>query len=271
MPIPIDLTGRIFGQLTVVEYVGQINEHRYWKCKCSCGNEITRKTCHLRHWGAKHCGCIKKNTCRKKVNDDYFKSADARVYYWAGFIAADGCISRNRLMIEIQQKDEELLQNLRNDLNYEGKVQYRTRVQQNGTISKMVKLQITSDAIVNDLAKIFKITPRKSHTLLFPEIISDDLALSYIKGYIDGDGCISRTKAIKNRKMYTIVSACSGSKLFVLGISKRIHDLSGTPLNIALDRGGKYYYIKFIKEHREVLVRIRDSVSLGLKRKWDLL
>ena len=33
----IDLTGQVFGDLTVLEYAGA----KRWKCKCSCGNEVS--------------------------------------------------------------------------------------------------------------------------------------------------------------------------------------------------------------------------------------
>lgn len=54
-----DLTGQVFGKLTVIEYAGldDIKKHTMWKCKCECGNEtITRKT-RLKSGDTKSCGC----------------------------------------------------------------------------------------------------------------------------------------------------------------------------------------------------------------------
>jgi hypothetical protein len=34
-----DLTGQVFGKLTVLGYGYTMKEHRYWLCKCECGNE----------------------------------------------------------------------------------------------------------------------------------------------------------------------------------------------------------------------------------------
>lgn len=57
-----DLTGQVFGKLTVIEYMGLDKTKKYamWKCKCECGGEvITRKTA-LKKGQTKTCGCSKK-------------------------------------------------------------------------------------------------------------------------------------------------------------------------------------------------------------------
>lgn len=59
MPALIDLTGRTFGQLTVVglserrKYRGQF----YWDCMCTCGTETTVLGRDLRKGHTKSCGC----------------------------------------------------------------------------------------------------------------------------------------------------------------------------------------------------------------------
>lgn len=59
----IDLTGKRFGKLTVIEYSHTErngNEIRaYWKCKCDCGNETTVKGKELKSGNTKSCGCLK--------------------------------------------------------------------------------------------------------------------------------------------------------------------------------------------------------------------
>lgn len=61
-----DLTGRIFGKLTAIEYVGS----RKWKCKCECGEEITTRADALKAGKTKSCGCIRKETQKKEPNED---------------------------------------------------------------------------------------------------------------------------------------------------------------------------------------------------------
>lgn len=54
----IDLTGRKFGRLTVVERAGQTNQREArWLCICFCGATTTVRGYSLRSGGAKSCGC----------------------------------------------------------------------------------------------------------------------------------------------------------------------------------------------------------------------
>lgn len=49
----IDITGKKYGKLTVIEYA----DHAFWKCRCSCGKEVIVRGAHLRSGASKSCGC----------------------------------------------------------------------------------------------------------------------------------------------------------------------------------------------------------------------
>lgn len=54
----VDLTGRIFGQLTVLERVKLQGEHEsHWKCRCTCGNETVVIAGNLKKGQTQSCGC----------------------------------------------------------------------------------------------------------------------------------------------------------------------------------------------------------------------
>lgn len=57
----IDLTGKTFGLLTVIEYVGLGK----WKCVCSCGNEVVTRGNFLRTGNTKSCGCLHDKRCKE--------------------------------------------------------------------------------------------------------------------------------------------------------------------------------------------------------------
>lgn len=57
MPKAIDLTGRVFGNLTVIRYIGHRGRHRAWLCECKCGNRIEVPTCGVPQKTS--CGCIR--------------------------------------------------------------------------------------------------------------------------------------------------------------------------------------------------------------------
>ena len=63
----IDITGKRFGRLTVIE---KSNEKRYgrlsWKCQCECGNYIVVATQSLNSGETKSCGCLSKEIAAKR-------------------------------------------------------------------------------------------------------------------------------------------------------------------------------------------------------------
>jgi len=58
-----DLTGRVFGYLTVVEFVGIYSRSKgsLWKCNCRCGNTRIAKAKSLLKGDTTSCGCKIKN------------------------------------------------------------------------------------------------------------------------------------------------------------------------------------------------------------------
>lgn len=136
---------------------------------------------------------------KNKFNQDYFESIDTEhKAYWLGFIYADGCVMNtgsgntktNRLQINISNKDVELLIAFCKDINYdETKIQ---TYEPKGTYSTnlMSKLSINSVKLCSDLAKL-GITPRKTGSLSELPNISEELMPHFIRGFFDGDGCIT--------------------------------------------------------------------------------
>ncbi len=51
-----DLTGKVFGELTVIGRAKNINGKKAWRCKCSCGNETITYEYKLKSGEIKHCG-----------------------------------------------------------------------------------------------------------------------------------------------------------------------------------------------------------------------
>lgn len=79
----VELTGKMFGKLIVLEFAGPDKYGKsLWRCKCSCGNEITKAAGDLRRMSEGH--CIK---CNRGHNQLKFGEANRnRVYksYQAG-------------------------------------------------------------------------------------------------------------------------------------------------------------------------------------------
>lgn len=57
----IEMTGKVFGNLTVIECAGKPQGKKtfHWKCKCSCGKEVIVDGAALRSGNTKSCGCLR--------------------------------------------------------------------------------------------------------------------------------------------------------------------------------------------------------------------
>lgn len=56
LPYREDLTGRTFGEMTVVEYSHNLKGYSYWLCKCSCGVEKPVISTALKSGNTQTCG-----------------------------------------------------------------------------------------------------------------------------------------------------------------------------------------------------------------------
>lgn len=61
----IDETGKIYGKLTVLEYISEKGKKSKWKCKCECGNIILVDGADLRRGHTRSCGCYQKEQTSK--------------------------------------------------------------------------------------------------------------------------------------------------------------------------------------------------------------
>lgn len=141
---------------------------------------------------------LKKCQIRKyKYDESYFLSIDnCRKAYFFGLIAADGCNTGGGLAISLVESDSYILEELKNDIKYDGyirKLNARKLSQNNQKI-----LSINGKFLSQQLTDL-GISKNKSLTLIFPNI-KRELLPHFIRGYFDGDGCVS----VENNKVRCI-------------------------------------------------------------------
>jgi len=136
---------------------------------------------------------IKVSFSKNEVNHFFFSKETPEVYWLIGLLAADGCI-HNKYAWSLGQSGDDglkLITHIKNILKHTNSVYSQlTR----GNLSH--RIHISSEQMIIDLKKYF-ITEKKTHTLKMPLIDSPDHLKSYLRGYIDGDGCVG---AYKNSK-----------------------------------------------------------------------
>lgn len=118
----------------------------------------------------------------EKLNEDSLLS-----WYIAGLFAADGNINNNKFSITMHPRDIDTIILVKDFFEFNGPIKYYKNYYPYVAIGG-------SEQIVKCFREKFNITEKKTLTLMPPkDFPSLDHALSYIIGYIDGDGCIYKT------------------------------------------------------------------------------
>lgn len=151
-----------------------------------CCREIAKKlyvskTCI--NYRIKKYGKIRSLTLAKRnsdINHSFFSKFTSESCYWAGFIAADGCIRNGKqIAINLSNIDENHLKKFSKIINYKKSIKTK-----NNTSS----LFFGSKELITNINKNFNIVPKKSLILEPPMNIPKKLIYHFIRGYIDGDG-----------------------------------------------------------------------------------
>lgn len=164
------------------------------------------------------------------VNDDFFEKPNLINSYYAGFIAADGCIFNNKhysnyLIFGLSIKDKDFLEEFKKNIQFDGPIiEYLSKGR------KYVRLTINSTKICNDLKENFNITPKKTFTLVPPNITKKEYIDAFICGYIDGDGYISFCNLHAQHKQKTCVIGMIGTYEILMWILNRFKGIH-TPNN----------------------------------------
>ncbi len=171
-------------------------------------------------------------------NDRYFRKIHKDSCYWAGVLAADGCV-QNKKHISMSQcsKNKELVRRFILAISCTSPMHGPKIARCNGEEYEYYSINFTSPEMVSDLKNNFSITERKSLTLQPPNLSKKEDVLGFISGYIDGDGCIGYYFFKKNQKYYTYIGFC-GTEPMMVWIKKHCEKL----LNKTIKK--KIYHIK---------------------------
>ena len=135
-------------------------------------------------------------------NIHFFDEYNEASCYWAGFIASDGYVRSDRaaVTIHLSSTDYEHLLKFAQATRYEGSV----------NISKNAcYITFAGEWFQKSLADKFNIYPRKTFNITISEKIPKDMIKHFIRGYFDGDGCVTGTNK------FIRANFTSGSRTFL--------------------------------------------------------
>ena len=185
--------------------------------------------------------------------------------YFLGLHAADGWVFGNSLCIGLQQKDQNLLETLKQRIvPFIPLAQYAARPQ---NVDNHVRLVITSRKWRERCEELL-IGQRKSLTMPdLVENIPEDVRHHFIRGYFDGDGSVGVYLNKRLNKKFSRVQFL-GTKEFLTGVHKSIGIPVGT---ISLSPKEKIHRLSYSGKQR--LFEIRDYLykdsTIFLSRKKD--
>lgn len=172
---------------------------------------------------SKGVGRMNPNTKYLTLNDNFFEKIDTKdKAYILGWIASDGSIQKNSVVINIHEKDRECLEKIRDHFCGELPIKVYAEYSDSGDKTLFVSLTINSKTIVNDVCKHLQITPgKKAEHVKFPDAIPNELKIHFIRGYFDGDGSIN--SPLKSKKRFPVASISSLSVSMKKSIKEEIN------------------------------------------------
>lgn len=180
------------------------------------------------------------NSNKYTLNEDYFETINTpNKAYWLGFLYADGCIlvrERNKkksyiLELSLCEDDVLHLEKLKMSLKSNTPIKYKTIKDK----YKACRINICNKKICTDLINL-GCTPRKSLTLTFPNEnqVPKELIPHFIRGYLDGDGCVYNNGEGKTSLSFV------GTKTFLESIQDIMYDKFGLTKTTLREKGQAY-------------------------------
>jgi hypothetical protein len=117
------------------------------------------------------------------VNEKFLDNIGKEQAWFLGIMASDGCIVNDNLFSVSQSNDEglKMIEYIKNLIGFTGKI-YKS--------NNAYAIQISSRKLIEKM-KEYNIINKKSLTYTFPEKLSPEYHSSFLRGYIDGDGCVT--------------------------------------------------------------------------------
>lgn len=253
-------------KIALQEYLNTTEEQR---SLTKLGNKynIKRQTLsdRFKKWGYEIVN--QQNRCR--INEKSFDNITTEEqYYWLGFMYADGNISSegNRIEVRLSIKDLEHLEKFKKFLELSTEI--RTGVC-NG--NGFCHLSVRNKHMWNTLNSL-GCSPQKSLTLKFPKsefFKSAENVLHFLRGYVDGDGCLSTYCNTTKTSIRTEINIV-GTEQFLTSINKMFKNKGYIRSKKSKNYDNKSYSLTFSDVPSRKLARLLyENATIYLDRKYE--
>lgn len=207
------------------------------------------------------------NRCR--LNEKAFDNMKSEEqFYWLGFMYADGNISKegNRIEMRLSIKDVEHLEKFRKFLNLSTEIRTGTC---NG--NGFCHLSVRNKHMWNTLNSL-GCTPKKTLTLQFPPMSlfkSKENILHFIRGYVDGDGCLTTYLNSKKTSVRTELSLV-GTESFLKSVNALFQNKGYIQNKSSEGWDNKAFDLSFSNvPSRKIARYLYENATIYLNRKYE--
>lgn len=203
----------------------------------------------------------KKNLC---INQDYFQEINTpEKAYFLGLLFSDGNIRSGlyskTISIALQSRDKYILDRLKDIICPEKTL---------NKYKNSYKLTVQSDKMYDDLMSYGIVENKSQCNYVYPNI-PKEFDRDFIRGYFDGDGCIT-----KKSTGYFVISICSNSKIFLESLKEKLleYDIKTRPIySTNNNRNSAFHTLYFSGGDNKLKVRdfFYNGSSIYLIRKYD--
>lgn len=246
-------------------------QNKYHLSKEKIKDILRKNNIHIRN---RHESIVASNKQRNLLNNhEYFQTESKNMAWLLGFIAADGCVEKDRNVIKISLSsvDYEILEKIRKEIGLTSEVKNYV---DNAGFSKS-KIQWSSEQHKQDLAS-YNIIPEKTFKLKPPYKLDKKYIIDYIRGYWDGDGSITINRNNYNSLEWQITSATK--EILQFFIDYLYEEYSIPKVNIhEFCRGGQNDHLLYIMQYStksslqlyDIMYNNLQESDLYIKRKKD--
>lgn len=207
-------------------------------------------------------------TRAKKKNINYFLTENENMAWILGFIASDGTISasRNTIKIGLSKKDKDILESIKKELELENNIfEYTTN---NGfdVVELSWNCKEHKDALKN-----YGIVPNKTFCLTPPYKLNRKFWKDYLRGYFDGDGCVSYNNC-NNSISFSITSGTEDILKWIINFLNEDYNIPKVNIYKNQRQNISYYFDYSIKATRQIYNVLYGDLkpdTLYLKRKFE--
>nr|DAK03735.1 MAG TPA: endonuclease [Bacteriophage sp.] len=217
----------------------------------------------------------------RRIRHTFFRNIETEIQaYLLGFYAADGSINEKRktFRIHLQKGDSEIVYLYKDFISPDARLFTVSEHTTTGRNSKLITahesfgIDITSSELCNSLVEL-GIGYNKSYSELHIPDISKELIPHFIRGYFDGDGCITGWLAIEKGKSDRFrykFDICGKTQCLLLEF-KEFFEVNNIKVNINYLKRDNMYRISTSskKEVEKIFHLLYDNSNFYLSRKFD--